>query len=157
MGIFTLNRFNGIEKYKISEAKIFAIKNNENEIMVWLEVETEQEPIQSLPDTANCKMNPNGEITIYMDNLNLENFGEQEFTISKGYDEGRNDLVAGIYYFEHQDVNGNILKIKYKGHGIFYIHWTGVTTDISYYDESKPDTTIEVSGECIFEEYEEWL
>ncbi|MGG2134681.1 hypothetical protein AB1284_25830 [Bacillus sp. S2(2024)] len=157
MGIFILNRFNGIEKYEISEAIIYAVKKNENEIMVWLEVETEQEPLQSLPDTADCKMNPSGEITIYMDNLNLENFGEQEFTISKGYDEDRNDWVARIYYFEHQDVNSNILKMKYKGNGIFYIHWTGVTTDISYYDGSKPNTTIEVFGEFIFEEYKEWL
>lgn len=157
MGIFTLNRFNGVEKYEISEAKIYAVKKNENEIMVWLEVETEQEPIQSLPDTVDCKMNPSGEITVYLDHLNLENFGEQEFTISKGYDEDSKDLVARLYYFEHQDVNSNMLKMKYKGNGIFDIYWTGVTTDISYYDGSKPDTTIEVLGEFIFEEYKEWL
>ncbi|WP_257130448.1 hypothetical protein [Bacillus pseudomycoides] len=97
MGSFTINRFNGIEKYEISEAKIYAVKKQENEIMLWLEVETEQEPIQSLPDTVDCKMNPSGGVTVYMDNLKLENFGEQEFIISKGYDEDSNDLAVRIY------------------------------------------------------------
>ncbi|PGE94167.1 hypothetical protein COE80_22430 [Bacillus pseudomycoides] len=157
MGSFTINRFNGIEKYEISEAKIYAVKKQENEIMLWLEVETEQEPIQSLPDTVDCKMNPSGEVTVYMDNLKLENFGEQEFIISKGYDEDSNDLAVRIYYFEHQEVNNNVLKMKYNGNGIFHINWTGITRDISYYDGSKPDITIEVNGEFIFEEFEEWL
>lgn len=152
MGVFMLKRFSGIEQYEISEASIYTVKKSRNEIMVWLEGETAQETIQSLPDTADCKMNPSGEITIYMENVNLENFGEQEFTISKGYDEDRSDWTARIYYFKHKDVNDNMLKMKYGGNGSFYIHWTGVTADISYYDGTKPDTRIEVYGEFIFEQ-----
>jgi hypothetical protein len=157
MGIFILNRFNGREKFNISEAKIYAVKNSENKIMLWLEVETDEEPIQSVPDTADLKMNPSGEITVFLDNLNLNKFREREFFISKGCDETRNDLLARVYYFEHQEVNNNSLKLKYKGDGIFDIHWSGVTTDISYYDGSKPDTIIEVIGEFTFEEYMDWM
>lgn len=102
-------------------------------------------------------MNLSGEITVYLENVNLENFGEQEFTISKGQDKDRSDWTARIYYFEHQDVNDNMLKMKYGGNGSFYTHWTGVTADISYYDGTKQDTRIEVHEEFIFEEYEGWL
>ncbi|WP_152657681.1 hypothetical protein [Oceanobacillus sp. CFH 90083] len=157
MGLFILNRFNGIEKYNISEAIIYAVKNSENKIMLWLEVETREEPIQTVPDTADLNMNPSGEITVFLDNLNLNKFGEMEFYIYNGYDEERNDLLARIYYFEHQEVNSNRLKLKYKGDGIFDINWRGVTTDISYYDGSKPDTIIEVTGEFTFEEYLDWM
>ncbi|WP_050183757.1 hypothetical protein [Domibacillus robiginosus] len=156
MGVFTLNRFNGVEKYRISEANMYAVKKDENEIMVWLEVETEREPLQPLPDTADCGMNPSAEVTVYVGRFHLKNFGEQEFVISKGYDKNRKDWTARLYYFEHQDVDRNTLKLTYKGNGIFDIHWTGVTTDISYYDGSKPDTRIEIFGECIFEEYADW-
>jgi hypothetical protein len=157
MGTLTLYRFNGIEKYGISEAKIYAVKKNSNEVMVWLEIETKQEPIQSLPDTAEFNMNPSGEITIYLDNLNLENFGTQKFYLPKGYDEESNNLIAFLYYFEHEEINNNVLVMKYNGNGIFHVNWTGTTMDVSYYDGSKPDTKIEVIGEFIFDEYKEWL
>ncbi len=42
------------------------------------------------------------------------------------------------------------------GKFILNVHWSGVTSDISYYDGSKPDTIIEVTGEFRFEEYLDW-
>lgn len=157
MGTFTLYRFNGIEQFTITEAKVYAVENDDKNIMLWLEMETDEQPLRSVADTAGCGMNPSGEVTVYLDQLKLGTFGEQSFTIPSGYDEETRSLIAGLYYFEHQEVNNNTLRLSYKGDGVFSAHWTGTTTDISYYDGSKPDTRIEVTGDFFFEEYKNWL
>ena len=156
MGMFTLHRFNGIEQFTIAEAKVYVVENDDKSIMLWLEMETDEQPLRSVPDTADCGMNPSGEITIYLDHLQLGTFGERTFPIPNGYDEKSRSLIAGLYYFEHQEVNDNTLHLAYKGNGVFQARWTGVTTDIAYYDGSKPDTKIEVSGDFFFEDYKDW-
>lgn len=157
MGIFKLHRFNGIEEYHIAEAKIYAIMDSENKIMLWLEIETDKVAIHTAPDTADLNMQPSGEITIFLDNLDLENFGEKVFYLPNGYDPVSRDLLARVYYFEHQEVNRNRLVLTYKGSGQFDVNWRGVTTDIAYQDGNKSDTIIEVFGECTFEDYKEWV
>lgn len=63
---------------------------------------------------------------------------------------------ARLYYFEHQEVDDNRGRITYKGKGIFHVHWTGTTMDVNYYDGSKPETRLELEGEFLLEDYEDW-
>ena len=76
MGIFTLHRFNGIEQFEIIEGKVYAVKDQDKRMMLWLEVETNEQPLRSKPDTSECGMHPSGEVTVYLDHLQLGTFGE---------------------------------------------------------------------------------
>lgn len=157
MGIFTLHRFNGIEQFEITEGKVYAVKDQDKRIMLWLELETDEQPLRSMTDTAGCGMHPSGEVTVYLDHLHLGTFGERTFTLSNGYDEKSRSFIASLYYFEHQEVVDNTLLLAYKGDGIFQARWTGATPDVVHYDGSKPNMKIEVSEDFFFEDYKDWL
>lgn len=58
MGIFTLHRFNGIEQFEITEGKVYAVKNQDKRIMLWLEVETDEQPLCSMPDCGRLQDAP---------------------------------------------------------------------------------------------------
>ena len=133
MGIFTLHRFNGIEQFEITEGKVYAVKNQDKRIMLWLEVETDEQPLRSMTDTTGCGMHPSG------------------------YDEKSRTFIASLYYFEHQEVVDNKLWLAYKGDGMFQARWTGATPDAVHYDSSKPNMKMEVSGDFFFEDYKDWL
>ena len=96
---------------------------------------------------AGCRMHPSGEITVYLDYLQLETWGEQTFMIPNGYDEKSRSFIASLYYFEHREVVDNAVWLTYKGDGMFQARWTGATSDVVHYDGSKPNMKIEVSGD----------
>lgn len=160
MGTLTITRFNGVEKFRLSESKAYCTYKHEEDgskrIMMWFEAETDEEPMMTVPDTEGLHMNPSAEITIYLDELDLNHFGVRRYEIEAGYDHEQDNWDARLYYFEHQDVDRNVLMLEYKGQGVFGLQWKGSTTDICYYDGSKPDAILEVEGEFLLEEYEQW-
>ena len=126
-------------------------------MLLWLEVETDEQPLRSTPDTSGCGMHPSGEVTVYLDHLQLETWGEQTFMSPNGYDEKSRSFIASLYYFEHQEVVDNTVLLAYKGNGMFQARWTGAMPDVVHYDSSKPNMKIEVSGDFFFEDYKDWL
>ncbi|WP_198957540.1 hypothetical protein [Paenibacillus selenitireducens] len=156
MGTMTLKRFNGTEKFTLLESRAYVVHRDDGTIMMWFETETDPQAIMSVEDTADFAMNPNAEVTVYLDKLVLKEFGNRLFELSQGYNEENKALDARLYYFEHQEVDENLMKLEYRGNGVFYLQWTGVTTDISYYDDSKPKTVLEIVGEFFLEEYTSW-
>lgn len=157
MGTLTLFRFNGTETHKLAEAQAYATRKGEGDerkIMLWFETETDPEPLVRLPDPDELQNNPSAEITVYLDQLDLECFGVREFEIESGYNEDGTSLDARLYYFEHQEVYHNKVRIEYKGNGFFHVRWSGLTMDVNYYDGSKPDTRLELEGDFFFAEYD---
>ncbi|WP_239616827.1 hypothetical protein [Cohnella mopanensis] len=156
MGTMTLKRFNGTEKYKLLESKAYVVRKDDETIMMWFETETDPQAIMSVEDTAIFEINPSAEVTIYLDKLVLEEFGTKLFELLQGYNENNRALDARLYYFEHQAVDENLIKLEYRGNGIFSLQWSGTTIDISYYDDSKPKAILEIEGEFLLEEYISW-
>ncbi|OAB30522.1 hypothetical protein PMSD_19110 [Paenibacillus macquariensis subsp. defensor] len=156
MGTMTLKRFNGTEKFILLESRAYVVRRVDETIMMWFETETDSQAIMSVEDTAKFAMNPNAEVTIYLDKLVLKEFGTRSFELSQGYNVENKDLDARLYYFEHQDVDENLIKLEYRGNGFFFLQWSGTTIDISYYDDSKPKTILEIEGDFFLEEYTSW-
>jgi len=156
MGTLTLRRFNGIEQYQLMESHAHVIRKDDGTIMMWFEVETTPHALMTVADTAEHGMNPNAEVTLYLDKLVLREFGTRSFELSQGYNEENRALDAMLYYFEHQEVNDNHIRVEYKGNGRFDLRWTGTTMDISYYDGSKPNTLLEIEGQFMLDDYSQW-
>ncbi|MCM3782468.1 hypothetical protein M3231_05750 [Neobacillus mesonae] len=159
-GTLTLIRYNGTEKHVLEEAQAYATQTDvdgRQQVMLWFEAETDTTPLIPLPDPEELMSNPGAELTIYLDELHLNHFTSMEFTLSHGYNESSRSLDARLYYFEHQEVNDNRGRIEYKGNGVFGVQWTGTTMDVNYYDGSKPDTRLELEGDFILKNFEQWL
>jgi hypothetical protein len=54
--------------------------------------------------------------------------------------------VATIYYYEHEDLDNNVIDVLRQEQDCFQIRWTATTLDVNYYDGSKPDTRVEIDG-----------
>ena len=160
MGTLTLERFNGVEKYSLDHCAAFAALKEDmsgrRRVVMWFQTGTKPEPLLTLPDTEPLGISPKAEIAIEMDELNLSTFGTQRFEVERGYDQMQDRWNAEFLYAEKQEVNHNVVRIEYLGDGILHLFWTGRTTDLSYYDGSKPDTIIEVEGRFYFEDYKQW-
>jgi len=156
MGTLTLKRFNGIEQFRLVNSNAFAVRNDDGTIMLWFETGTDPAAIMSVEDTAELSMNPDAEITLILEHLALKEFKAISYELINGYNPETRSLDARLYYFEHEAVHENIVELEYRDKGVFYLKWTGRTTDISYYDGSKPDTILEVEGEFILKDYEKW-
>jgi hypothetical protein len=154
-GTFVLHRFNGDEIYRLSKAIMFAY-TGKDDVWLWFEVDAEAEPIRSLPDTAELGRDPHAEVAVIFQKLDLNNLVGRQFSIPAAYDKEVKERMATFYYCEHQELNNNKVEILSRKNQMFFVHWIGTTTDVNYYDGSKPETRVEIKGWFTFQEIEKW-
>jgi hypothetical protein len=138
-----LTRFCGEEFYPINKAtwKIYEDKNgNMNEL--WLEVRADF-GIVLHEDTKYLKAKPHWELTIRAENLNIDDLATDfRAEIPCGYDEDSDDSLANFYYCEHEPSDNNVIEILATEENRLLIRVTGETTDVNFYDGSKPKNKI---------------
>ena len=150
-GTLELHRFNGTEIFKISKAEIFVLTEEDGSHVINLEIDTEEAPIQTLPDTESLRAHPNAEVTAKLDSLNPDEWTGQSFHTTNS-----EDLDCRLYYCEHEDVENVHIQVKRQVGNRFHVHWAGTATDVNFYDGSKPDTRIEVDAWFVFSDYLNW-
>lgn len=148
MGNFILNRFNGQEIFSFAKGSITVTRKG-SKYSLWLSVECEGEPVKELPDTEELNACPSAELAAEIDSLKKLN--DLKITIPKSYDEEVEDYVTGMYYCDHQNLDNNIVEIRRINDLLFNVNWTCTTMDVNYYDGSKPDTKIEITGEFVLD------
>lgn len=154
MGTVTLKMYNGKEVFKIKDALIIA-NQRDSGISIWMEYSTEDEPIlrdTELLDSQGC---PNADITFKINNI--KELSKCKIRIPLSYDEELSDYVSRFYYYEHNDIDKNIIEIRHKSKNVYNVKWTGLTDDVNFYDGSKPRTRVVVDGEFILQDYEKWF
>ena len=109
-------------------------------------VDTEEEAIQTCPDTAEYSTTPNAEASVMLDHFDQEHLVGRLFVVPSASDEQLKDNVATLYYYEHDDLNNNVIEVVGRDGDLFHVHWTATATDVNYYDGSKPDTEIVIAG-----------
>src|SRR5262245_32176594 len=103
-GKLTLRRFNGIEVYSITRASFFLLGDAEDDdLHLNLEFETDSQCIErTTNDTADEEPSPSGEISIYSNQLDLNDLTGRTYNVESGDDEKRGEFLARLYYFEHE-------------------------------------------------------
>lgn len=145
LGTLTLHRFNGDEVFGLSRATIHAHPEGD-EVVLYLYVNTHQQPIKTLPDTEGLNAWPNAEVTVRVPRSQFESLTGRRFSVPKSWGEALDDHVSCIYYCEHEDLNENEVEfLERRGDG-FKVRWTGTATDVNYYDGSKPDTRVVIES-----------
>ena len=51
-----------------------------------------------------------------------------------------------LTYIEHDVIRDNSVEFKRKEGDRYWINWSGTTSDVNFYDGSKPDTLVKVEG-----------
>jgi len=156
VGRFVLHRFNGDEEFRLRSADILAV-HDQGGIRLWFEAETDGVPVKSLPDTADLGGHPKAEIAVTLKKLNPKRLPGRRFSVPSGYDQASEDYVATIYYVEHECLNNNNIEILDREDNVFQVRWSGTTTDVNYYDGSKPETKVEIEGKFTFKYMSEWV
>jgi hypothetical protein len=156
-GQFILQRFNGDEIYRVATAVLWAHAKASGGLMLWCEVTTEPQALQTLPDTAEMEMHPYAELGVALPNLDVTQLAGTHFQVPSAYDAQAQERVATLYYCEHQDLDDNELRILARDGERFQIHWTATTGDVNHYDGSQPRTRVEITSWCKFQEMEKWL
>ncbi len=105
---------------------------------------TKVKPIQTLPDTAELAPQPNAEVSLKK--LDVSKMVGRQFSIPAAWDDEKQDHVSCLYYCEHGDLNKNVVRFLERQGNKFLVHWTATTTDVNYYDGSKPDTKVEIKA-----------
>jgi hypothetical protein len=142
-GRVVLHRFNGDEIYSISSATLMCVEVDDS-IDYWFEFETLPDAIQTVPDTAESRMHPSGSAVVTLKDADLDALVGRALSIPLGLTDERWD--AHLYYFEHEDLDNNEIRVLARRGDEFHVRWTATTTDINYYDGSKPDTQVEIEG-----------
>ena len=155
-GRFILHRFCGEEEFVIKTAEMRAIREGKT-ISLWFEAETDGVRLKSVPDTAEHPASPWAEACVRLKALDATQLVGQKFKVTAAYDEKEQSSNATLYYFEHQDLWRNVIEIVGQDGGVFEVRWSGVTTDVNYYDGSKPDTKVKIEGRFRFVDLQEWV
>jgi hypothetical protein len=150
-GQLVLHRFNGDEIYHLRLARM-QLDSVEGRNLLTFTVFAQEEAVQTCPDTAPHPTTPNCEATFLLDDFNEAELVGRQFLLPMGYDEILGNYPATFYYYDHQDLNNNVIEVLHQDSDGFYVRWTATTEDVNFYDGSKPDTRIEIEGLFTFED-----
>jgi hypothetical protein len=155
VGKFVLHRFNGDEEYSVDRATILAV-HDEDGFRLWFEADTDGICLKTLPDTIGLPGRPKAEVAVAIKQVEPQRLAGSKFSVPTAYDEDIDDHVASIYYLEHEDLNDNEIEVISKDGDVFHVRWTGTTTDVNYYDGSKPRTRVEIDAKFKFKDMVKW-
>ena len=145
VGVLILNRFNGQEKFAISEATI-SLHDGDGSSNLSFEIETEEKPLQTLPDTESLKARPNAEFIVKVADFSWENLVGKCFEIPRGYDDATDEHLTFLYYCEHENMENNVIEVLERKDNRFRVKIEATCTDVNYYDGSKPPTKVEIDA-----------
>jgi hypothetical protein len=104
------------------------------------------EPAETAPDDIfDPARRPNAEVSIFTDAAKAGSLVGQRFSVPKSYDEDREDHVSCVCYYEHEDLNENVLEILGKQGNLLHVRWTGLTQTLDY-DTEEPDVRVDIEG-----------
>jgi hypothetical protein len=145
VGEIILHRFNGDEKFELGEALI-QIEKVGKKYSITLIANTNGKVIQGLPDTRDLPAQPSAQINVLTKISDPENLTGEKFSLPSSFDKQNKDYVSTIYYLEHEPLEANEIEVTAKKKHKYFIKWSGKTKDVNYYDGSKPDTLVMITG-----------
>ena len=154
---FTLERFNGVEKYRVAEASIFFELDDysfpDDYYLLEFTVRTESPAIShSCEDTKEWERAPNIEVKLVQTDPFPEDLTGFKGKVLEPYDDNF-DEVGHIYYFDHMDLRDISINFLEKNEqGKYRVSIIGHCDDVNNYDGSASDTKVMVDAWFDFSE-----
>lgn len=143
MNTLILERFCGEESYPVKSAEWYILDGDgtwDDPYSLWLEVKCGAGEKLS-EDTKSLAAEPN--LDISFDALHLKNEEIKAGLVMENENE-EDESTALMYYCDHQPTRKNRMEVLERDGDSLVIKITAKTTDVNYYDGSKPDNKIEV-------------
>lgn len=139
--LFELRRFNGVESYEVESARCNSYQREGRTEAVFSV--TTSRSIASLSDTEGFCATPSIEIGFRTNEPpSLIFFAGARYLNLPEYDEIAEEWMTNLYYCEHQGVDNVTVEIESVDTDTVTATIEGTTTDVNYYDGSKPGTTV---------------
>lgn len=88
---------------------------------------------------------PDAEVYVFLKKCDVENLVGRTFKVAKAWNEKRWDHVAAYYYYEHDNLDKNVVEIVKKTPSGFQVLWTGVARNLcDKHKQLKIDATFEL-------------
>lgn len=155
-GHFTLHRFNGDEVYGLASAVMWAAED-EGGVTLSFEATAHEEEAERLPDTEERELAPYAEVAVALPSLTPDQLVGQVLVQPESYVEEMGGQVAFLEYAEQAELRESEVRILSRAGDRFHVRWTGVTCDVNHYDGSKPETQVEIEGEFLFQDMDQWV
>jgi hypothetical protein len=144
-GTMTFHRQAGDEVYRLKSA-VLSVSRTKGGYELVFGVDAKKGAVKTTPDTAQSPKTPNAEVFVTVKHFDPEKLVGRKFSVPKAYDEEQEDHVATLCYYEHQDLNGNVVEILARDGEYYQVRWRATTCDVNYYDGSAPENRIEIEG-----------
>jgi hypothetical protein len=136
-GTLTFNRPDGEEVFVLDSATVKAIRHTgEVELFFYVRGEGKVDGRRAMT---------NAELSVFLPKFDPAALVGLRFEVPRSWDEERDDHVSCVYYFEHQDLNRNVVEVLGQEGERLRIRWTG-TTDLDTYDGSEPESHVVIEG-----------
>ena len=131
-----INRFLGLEIYRIDIAKWNLYRDKEDGRMnFWIYLKS-RTPIKQFEDTEYTIMQPSWELNLVEPSVEIaEGFVA---SIPTSYDEQRGGWITNFYSGSHGGSEENTIKVLQRDGDRLLIRLTGEIVDPNFYDDSKP-------------------
>lgn len=71
----------------------------------------------------------NAELSVFLPEFDPAALAGRRFEVPRSYDEGREDHVSCVYYFEHNDLNRNAVEVVDREAAGYRVRWSGIMGD----------------------------
>jgi len=137
-----LNRFCGHETYPIRKATWNLDREEGGMMNLCLCVEAGSGTLLH-KDTKELDAEPMWEVNFIKRGLTRSDLVPgARFSVPNGYDGTLDENVTNFYYCEHEGSDKNVIEVLKVDGDRFLVRLTGETTDVNYYDGSKPSTKL---------------
>jgi hypothetical protein len=142
-----LERFCGRETYPLVEST-WCIFHDEELDTPTLCIQLRAGPGTSLhEDTQSLNAEPSWEINVVSKSLDASALKRgDKFVVPRGYDEAQGGYITNFYYCSHEQTDDNVIELLAIEGSRILARITGKTIDVSFYDGSKPPTTLHVEA-----------
>jgi hypothetical protein len=122
-GTLIFHRPDGDEVFTLQAATLKAIRHTgEVELFFYVSGEGKVDGRRTLT---------NAEVSVFLPEFDPAALAGRRFEVPRSYDEEREDHVSCVYYFEHQDLNRNVVEVLSREGQRFWVRWTGTTDDVA--------------------------
>jgi hypothetical protein len=137
IGTLVFRSSDGDEVFPLRSAMLTVIcHTTEVELLLYVQAERQAEGRRVLS---------NAEVSVFLPDFDPVGLVGRRFEVPRSYDEERDDHVSCVYYYEHQDLNRNVIEVLAREGGWFRIRWTG-TTELDTYDGTEPESQVVIEG-----------
>jgi hypothetical protein len=138
IGTLVFRHRTGDEVFPLESATVTVTRHEtEFELLLYVRAERESEGRRVLS---------NAEVSVFLPEFDPAALVGRRFEVPQSWDEEREDHVSCVYYYEHQDLNQNVIEVLGREGRRFRIRWTGTTDDLDRHDGSWPECQVVIEG-----------